>query len=122
MEQISIQQVPNQFGFPTIDTAKFGLMKLHVNEIYGMPKRELGSSIFTNGALLQLGSSAYILLNVFNSLIHKEEIFSSGNVIGLGIAGGVFLIGTLLSANHKTYITIGKKYTMSTVHLANDSR
>ena len=117
MEQIAIQQVPNQFGFPTIDTAKFGLLKFHISEIFGMPKRDFGGDIFTNGALFQLGSGAFIFLNVFNSLIHNEQVFSSANTTRLGIAGGVFLIGTLLSAGHKTYIVLGNKYKVETIHM-----
>lgn len=115
MEQIVIQQVPNQFGFPTIDTAKFGLMKFHMNEIYGMPKKDY-SGIFTNGALFKLGSAAYIFLNVFNTLIHKEELFSSVNATRLGIAGGAFVVGMIMGATHKTYIVLGKRYKMQTIH------
>jgi hypothetical protein len=115
MEQIQIIQVPNQFGFPTIDTAKLGLMKFHVSEIYGMPKKDY-AGIITNGALLKLGSGAFILLNVINTLIHKETLFSSVNATRLGIAGGAFLLGTVLGLSHKTYITLGKKYTMATIH------
>lgn len=116
MEQIMLVQVANQFGFPTIDTAKMGLMKLHVNEIYGMPKRNFGSGIFTNGILIQLGSGAYMFLNIFNSLIQKEQVFSPVNLTRLGIAGAVFMAGTLLHSSHKTYITLGKKYRMETIH------
>ncbi|MES2003661.1 MAG: hypothetical protein V4450_04005 [Bacteroidota bacterium] len=118
MEQIDIRQVPNQFGFPTIDTAKLGIMKLHVNEIYGIPKRGSGGDIFTNGTLLQLGSGAYIFLNIINSLIKNDQVFSSVNLTRIGIAGGVFLVGTLLQAGHSTYIQLGKKYTMETIHTA----
>ncbi len=117
MEQIVLVQVANQFGFPTIDTAKMGLMKFHVNEIYGMPKRNSSSGIISNGTLLTLGSAAYILLNITNSLIQNEQVFSSQNLTRLGIASGVFLIGAILSASHKTYITLGKKYTMETIHI-----
>lgn len=116
LEQIDVRQVPNQFGFPTIDTAKLGLLKLHVNEIYGMPKRNYGSDIFTNGTLLQLGSGAFIFLNLTNSLIKGDEVFSSVNLTRLGIAGAVFVTGTLLHISHKTYIILGKRYTMQTIH------
>lgn len=119
LEQIDVRQVANGFGFPTIDTARLGLMKLHVNEIYGMPKRNFGSSIFTNGILLQLGSGAFIFLNIFNSLIRNEQVFSSLNLSRLGVAGGVFLVGSLLRAHHKTYITLGRTYRMQTIHVAN---
>ena len=118
IEQIDVRQVPNQFGFPTIDTAKLGILKLHVNEIYGMPKRNFGSSIISNGALFKLGSGAYLFLNIVNSLIQNEQVFSSANLTRIGIAGGVFIIGSLLSASHKTYIILGKKYTMETIHLS----
>ncbi len=117
MEQIDVRQVANQFGFPTIDTAKLGIMKLHVNEIYGIPKRSFGTNFITNGGLFQLGSGAFIFLNLMNSLIHNEQVFSSTNITRLSIAGGFFLLGSFLSANHKTYIVIGKKYTMQTIHL-----
>ena len=119
MEQIILERVPNQFGFLSIDTAKMGLMKFHVKEIYGMPKRDFGSSMFSNGSLFQLGSAAYILLNIFNSLIHNEAVFSATNLQNLSIAGGVFLIGTLLASTHKTYVVLGKKYTMKTIHTGN---
>ncbi len=118
MEQIVIRQVPNQFGFPTIDTAKMGIMKLHVNEIYGIPKRGSGGDIFTNGTLLQLGSGAYIFLNLINSLIRNEQVFSSVNLTRIGIAGGVFALGSVLQVSHKTYIQLGKKYTMQTIQTA----
>ncbi len=116
IEQIVIRQVPNQFGFPTIDTAKLGILKLHVNEIYGIPKRGSGGDIFTNGTLLQLGSGGYIFLNLINSLIRNEQVFSSVNLTRIGIAGAVFAVGSLLQASHKTYIQLGKKYTMQTLN------
>jgi hypothetical protein len=116
IEQIAIVQVPNQFGFPTIDTAKLGLLQLHVNEIYGMPKKDY-AGIITNGSLLQLGSGAYIFLNLANSLIKSDPVFSSVNVTRLGVAGGIFLMGTILHLSHKTYIRLGKRYTMQTIQM-----
>lgn len=118
IEQIRLVQVANQFGFPTIDTAKMGLLKLHVNEIYGMPKRNFGSGIFTNGILFQLGSSAYMFLNIFNSLIQKEQVFSTVNLSRLGVAGAVFIVGGILRASHKTYIILGKKYHIVTIPIS----
>jgi hypothetical protein len=115
MEQIVIRQIPNQFGFPTIDTAKLGIMKLHVKEIYGMPKKDY-AGIITNGALFKLGSGAYIFLNIVNSLIKSDPLFSAVNAKRLGIAGGVFLLGTVLGLSHQNYIVLGKRYTMQTIH------
>lgn len=116
IERIVIEQVANQFGFPSIDTAKLGIMKFHISEIYGMPKKDY-AGIITNGALFKLGSAAYILLNVTNTLIRGEALFSPVNATRLGVAGGVFLLGTILGLNHKTYITLGKKYRMEIIHL-----
>lgn len=116
LEQLSIQQVPNHFGFPTLDTAHLGLFKLHVKEIYGMPKRNFANGIISNGILFQLGSGAYIFLNIFNSLIHKEQVFSTQNISGLAAAGIVFAVGSVLHAAHKTYIIMGNKYRMETIH------
>jgi len=118
MEQIDVRTVPNSFGFPTIDTAKLGIMKFHVNEIYGMPKRNYGSNIFTNGILLQLGSGAFMFLNIVNSLVRNEQVFSSLNLSRLGVAGSIFIVGSLLRASHRTYIILGKKYRMETIHLS----
>lgn len=115
IEQIVIRQIPNQFGFPTIDTAKLGIMKLHVKEIYGMPKKDY-AGIITNGALFKLGSGAYIFLNIVNSLIKSDPVFSAVNAKRLGIAGGVFLLGTILGLSHQSYIVLGKRYTMQTIH------
>lgn len=117
IEQIDVRQVANGFGFPTLDTARLGLLQLHVNEIYGMPLRQFGGSIFTNGALLQLGSGAYIFLNVINSLLKGDPVFTAPNPTRLGIAGGVFLLGLLQQSTHKTYLVMGKKYQMATIHM-----
>ena len=117
MEIIILHQVPTQLGFLKIDTARMGPLKLHVKEIYGMPKRQFSSGIISNGALFQLGSGAYIFLNVFNSLIHNEPVFSAKNSTGLGIAAGIFVLGKILASTHKTYITLGGKYKMETIHI-----
>lgn len=117
MEQIALRQVPTQLGYPTIDTAKLGIMKLHVNEIYGIPKRNMRSGIITNGSLFRLGSAAYIFLNIFNSLIRGEQVFGPQNLPGLSIAASVFVVGKILQATHKEFITLGKKYSMETLHI-----
>jgi hypothetical protein len=117
IDQIQVRQVGNQFGLPTIDTAHFGIMQFHVNEIYGMPKRGMSSNLFTNGSLFQLGSAAYILLNVTNSLIKSDPVFGSDNLSKLGIAAGFFVIGKILQNTHKSYLQMGKKYRMVTLQM-----
>jgi hypothetical protein len=114
-----LRQVANQFGLPTVDTGKIGLLKLHIKEIYAVPKAKTGSSIFTNGMLFKLAGGAYIFFNVFNSLTHGDEVFSSDNAKGLGIAVGLIGVGIILSATHKEDIVLGKKYTLATINTTN---
>ena len=117
IDQIQVRQVGNQFGLPTIDTVHFGIMKFHVNEIYGMPKRGMSSNLLSNGSLFQLGSAAYILLNVTNSLINSDPVFGNDNLPKLGIAAGFFVIGKILQNTHKSYLQMGKKYKMITIQM-----
>jgi hypothetical protein len=117
IDQIQVRQVGNQFGLPTIDTVHFGLLKFHISEIYGMPKRGSSSNLISNGSLFQLGSGAYIFLNVINSLIKSDPVFGSDNLPKLGIAAGFFVFGKILEKSHKTYLPMGKKYKMSTIHM-----
>ena len=117
IDQIQVRQVGNQFGLPTIDTVHFGLMKLHISEIIGMPKRGMSNNLFTNGSLFQLGSGAYIFLNVLNSLIKSDPVFGSDNLPKLGAAAGFFLIGKILEKSHRTYLPMGKKYRLITLQL-----
>jgi hypothetical protein len=73
--------------------------------------------MFSNGSLFQLGSAAYILLNVANSLIKADPVFGSDNLPKLGIAAGFFVIGKILQNSHKSYLQMGKKYRMVTIQI-----
>jgi hypothetical protein len=117
IDQIQVRQVGNQFGLPTIDTVHFGILKLHINEIYGMPKKGSSSNLITDGSLFQLGSAAFILLNVANSLIKADPVFGSDNLPKLGIAAGFFVIGKILQNTHKSYLQLGTKYKLVTIQL-----
>ena len=118
IDMFTLTPMLNQFGLPVTDTSHMGLLKLHVKEIYGMPKRNLSSGIISNGALFQLGGGGYIFLNVFNSLIHGDAVFGSSNLPSLGIATGVFGLGVLLQSTRKTQVVLGKKYRLEILHVA----
>lgn len=109
------RQVPNQFGFPTIDTSWYGLMSIHVSEIIGMPGNRYKSGMFTSGSLLKIGSAGYVFLNLFNSLKNGEAVFASPNLRNIGIAAGIFLLGHLQSLKYKSYIRMGKKYSIQII-------
>jgi hypothetical protein len=115
VDQIQVRQVPNQFGFFSSDTVHFGLLKLHVHEIYGMPKRNAGGNIISNGTLFQFGSAAFASLNIINSLIKGEAVFGPDNLPALGIAAGVFILGKILQVSHQPYLKMGSKYRMTTI-------
>jgi hypothetical protein len=107
---MAIRQVANFYGLPTIDTLRYGLFKIHINEIYALPKKGTGLDFLTNGTLLQIGSAGYIGLNVINGIGKNEPIFSTDNGTRLGIAAGIFAVGTLLHRTHKDTYILGKKY------------
>ena len=115
IDQIQVRQVGNQFGFPTLDTVHFGLLKLHINEVYGLPQKSFHTNLLNNGTLFVMGSTAYVFLNIVNSLVKNEAIVGSDNLPKLGIAVGGFMLGKLLQSTHKDIIQIGPKYTLSTI-------
>lgn len=110
IDQMAIRQVANYFGLPTVDTVRFGLFKIHLKEIYALPKTSDGLAFLTNGTLLQIGSAGYMGLNIINGIGKNEPIFSTDNGSRLGIAAGIFAIGTLLHRAHKDTYILGKKY------------
>jgi len=95
LNQVQINRVFNNWGFYSFDTTQLGIMKFHVNEISAVPRKDFSNNIITNGKLFQLGSMAFIFLNVFNSAIHQEPVFASDNLPRLGVASAVFLMGTI---------------------------
>ncbi len=115
VRQMEVRTVPDRFGFPTIDTVWFGTLKLHIREIRAMPKKEKWGGFITDGSLLQLGSLAYIFLNLVNGFILNQSNSTKTNLTNLGIAGGVFVAGTVLKQTHKEDILLGKKYTFKTI-------
>ena len=115
IDQIRVRQVSNQFGYPTLDTFHFGLLKLHINEVYALPQKSFHSNMLNNGTLFEMGSAAYFFLNIVNSSVKNEAILGPNNLPKLGIAVGGFMLGKLLQSTHKNIIQIGPKYTLSTI-------
>jgi hypothetical protein len=121
LNQVQINRVFNNWGFYSFDTSQLGIMKFHVNEISAVPRKDFSNNIFTNGKLFQLGSMAFIFLNVLNSAIHQEPVFADENLPRLGAASAVFLIGTIMARSRNTYWEVGKKYQFKTLQLGIDS-
>ncbi|MDI9366345.1 MAG: hypothetical protein QM541_15415 [Flavobacterium sp.] len=110
IDLMAIRQVANYFGLPTVDTLRFGMFKIHLNEIYALPKTYDRLAFITNGTVLQIGSAGYMGLNIINGIGKNDPIFSTNNGTRLGIAAGIFAIGTLLHRTHKDTYILGKKY------------
>jgi hypothetical protein len=121
LNQVQINRVFNNWGFYSFDTSQLGMMKFHVKEISAVPKKNFSNNIITNGKLFQVGSGAFIFLNLFNSAIHKEPVFASDNLPRLGVASAVFLFGTILARSHNMYWEMGKRYQFKTIQLGVDS-
>ncbi len=107
---MALRQVANYFGLPTLDTLRLGLFKIDINEIYALPKKDKGLDFLTNGTLLQIGSAGYIGLNIINGIGKSDPIFSTQSTTNLGIAVGIFAVGTLLHSAYKNTYILGRKY------------
>jgi len=107
------QQSPTAFGGFRVDTTWLGFLKISINEIAGLPQSRYKSGMFTNGILFKLASSAYLFLNIVNSIIKGYPLLDAANTTRLLVATGFYGIGTLQKQKHKDYLPIGRKYTVA---------
>ena len=116
VNQFALQPIMTSYGTYAEDTLRVGPMRLHVNEIIGF-SMEKGhyTSVFTSGALLQVAGPLYAGLNISNSIIKKEPVFSNRNLPQ--IAGGVvtWLLGKLQRKTHPNYRPIGKRFSVQII-------
>ena len=110
MEQMNVQQVANFWGMPTLDTLKYGVIKIAIHDIYALPKKQHGISVVNDGSLFTIGAGGYMVLNLVNNIGQNESITTTKNLTNLSIAAAVFMFGELLHLTHRTYIVLGKKY------------
>jgi len=118
VDLVKFNRVVNNWGFYSIDTARMGLIDLHVKELRALPKKNFSYNIFTNGQLFKLGAIGYATLNIINTLSSNEPVFAPDNASKLGIAGLVFLGGAVLGSFHRTYWEVGKRYRFVIVPIA----
>lgn len=116
INQFALQPVMTSFGTYAEDTIKVGPIRIHVKEIIGFAQ-EKGhyTSVFTNGALLQVAGPLYAGLNISNSIIKKDPVFSNRNLPQ--IAGGVvaWILGNLQRKAHPNYRPIGKRFSVEII-------
>src|SRR5690349_6181046 len=70
-----------------------------------------------NGFLFQAVGAGYSTLNITNHLIDKGPPFAKKNLLGLGIAAGLFSLGTFLHIRYDPLIHLGRKYRLEAVML-----
>ena len=113
ISQFALQPTTTAYGTWAQDTLKMGPIKLHINEIIGFA-HDKGhyTSVFTNGAALKIGGPLYMSLNVANSLIKKDPVFSNRNLPQLGGGLAALILGIWQSKLNPNYRPIGKRFSV----------
>ncbi len=114
INQMALRNVINYLGLFAIDTVRLGIFKVSVNEIYALPKEKESFSFIRNGSLFQIGAIGYMGLNIINGLGKNEPVFEGDNLTSLGVAAGVFALGTVLHSTYNDTYILGKKYRLYT--------
>lgn len=113
----------HNWGLVLTDTIELNRIGIALNTISNITKRNENLVFVKNGSLLQLLGGGYAVLNVINTVTSqdKEPVFGSKNLKNLGIAAGVFGIGTLQRLLYKDYYPLGKKYKLKILMLTPDT-
>jgi hypothetical protein len=116
VNQFVLQPGYTAFGTWGEDTLNLGPLTLHVSEIIAFA-HEKGhyTSAFSNGGFLKVAGPLYAGLNMTNSVIKKEPVFSSRNIPH--ILGGVaaWFIGKWQSKKNPDFRPIGKRYSVEII-------
>jgi hypothetical protein len=116
VKQYALQTMMTQYGTYGQDTLRLGTLTLHINEIRAFAKdKNRYQSVFTNGSFLKVGGVLYSGLNITNSIINKEAVFSSENIPS--IAGGfvAYMIGKWMAKKNPPYRPIGKRFSVEII-------
>jgi hypothetical protein len=113
VKQYALQTVMTAYGTYGQDTLRLGPLTLHINEIRAFAKdKGQYQSVFTNGSFLKLAGILYSGLNITNSVINKEAVFSSKNLPSIAGGIGAYFIGKWMSKKNPPYRPIGKRYSV----------
>jgi hypothetical protein len=113
VKQYALQTMMTAYGTYGQDTLRLGFLTLHINEIRAFAKdKGRYQSVFTNGTFLKVGGVLYSGLNITNSIINKEAVFSSRNLPS--VAGGIvsYFIGSWMAKKNPPYRPIGKRFSV----------
>jgi hypothetical protein len=110
--QYDIRMVPNIFGTYAPDTTGRYQLLFSLANIGSFPANSKRINIFTNGTLLITGGSAFLLLNVINTLSSGDRLFAANNTGYLTLGATILAAGILqklITVNSDEY-RLGKKY------------
>ena len=116
VKMFTLQQTTTIYGTWGEDTLKLGPLTIHINEIIALP-HDPGhyESVFSNGSFLKVAGVGYAGLNIANSLIKKEPVFSSTNITR--ITGGIvtWLLGKWQANVNPNFRPIGNRFSLETI-------
>ena len=116
VKMFTLQQTTTIYGTWGEDTLKLGPLTIHINEIISFP-HDAGhyKSVFSNGSFLKSAGIGYAGLNVANSLIKKDPVFSSTNISR--ITGGLiaWLLGKWQASANPDFRPLGKRFSLETI-------
>jgi hypothetical protein len=116
LQLYSLQPVTSVYGTWGEDTLKLGALTIHYNEIISVAyEKGHYTSVFINGTFLKVAGPLYSGLNITNSMLNKEPVFSNRNISQ--IAGGIiaWFIGKWQAKNNPNYRSIGKRYSLTVI-------
>lgn len=113
LRQYALQTVMGVYGTYGQDTLRLGTLILHINEIRAFAKdKNKYQSVFANGTFLKFGGVLYSGLNITNSIINREAVFSSRNLPAIAGGIGAFFIGRWMAKKNPPYRPIGKRFSV----------
>jgi hypothetical protein len=101
---------PNMFGSYSPVLGPAYQMQFAVSDIAGFPIQHRKWGLITSGTLFIVGGSAYLVLNVVNTLREKQPLFGSDNLPR--ILGGLTAVtaGLVLRFTQRKNMMLGGKY------------
>ncbi|HWB27096.1 MAG TPA: hypothetical protein VG738_16550 [Chitinophagaceae bacterium] len=117
LKTFRLQAYVNAWGMIATDTIYGAIARVPINKITAFPKQDEGFSYIKNGAILEIGAGGYMLLNIINTLSHKDPLFGEKNAPRLGTAAAVFAVGLLLNLTRSDITVLGKKYHLDYIKL-----
>ncbi|MCU0388600.1 MAG: hypothetical protein MUE71_08345 [Chitinophagaceae bacterium] len=116
LSQYNIRRIQTQNGGILYDTmGKFNL-QFSIANIGSFPAgRQKGKNIITEGTLLLLAGSGYLVLNIFNTTRQGDPPFGEENLPNVLIGAGIAATGFILKKAWPKKLYIGKKYQLKVI-------